>query len=192
MSTIRKPLTQAENMLNSPTFLSNLLQINSLLKGNKLPVQLQEIRTMFQYAGSKFNIETGRAFQKYKETQLLSIALYYGSWRPFIQHITASKEDEEKKIIKLNIPEGMKIIDKNSHEVVLHVATIIIPQQLYSNNQEFKTVILNSNSLMIHKTASKHSITQKLMNLTSFLRIDLLFIYIRLISQPLSSFFDPK
>ena len=134
-STIQKPLIQAENMLNSQKFLDNLSHINSLLKGNELPLQLQEIRTLIQYAGSKFNIETGRAFQKYKETQALSIALYYDSWWPFIQHATASKEGKTHNIA-LNIPEGMKIIDKNSHEVVLHAATVVIPLGDFKAAQE--------------------------------------------------------
>ena len=122
-------------MLNSQTFLDNLSQIDTMMKENRLPLQLQEIRTLIQYAGSQFNIETGRAFQKYKETQVLSIALYYDSWWPFIQHATATKEGKTHTVT-LNVPEGMKIIDKDQNEIVLHSLKVVIPVGAFKKAQE--------------------------------------------------------
>ena len=135
-STILKPLNQAQSVLNSGNFLAKLQTIHLMVQGNQLPLQLQEIRTLILYVGSKYNIETGRVFQKYKETQELSLALYHDSWWPFIQCATAIKEGKTHDVL-LNIPAGMSFIDMNHRTIVVPSAkTVRIPVVAHKEAQE--------------------------------------------------------
>ena len=136
-STILKPLSIAKSKINDPQFQAVLQFVNNLMNGQKKFLQLQEIRTLLLYVGSKFNIDTGRALQKYKEAQVLSLAVFFESWWPFLEsaEIQKCKASGQHNII-LTIPEGKTFVDKNMKTVILHAQKVEIPVNNYKNARE--------------------------------------------------------
>ena len=123
-SSIMKPCHQAHLLLKEENFLNNIIYLYQIKTSNQMPINYNQMKALVRFISKKFNVQMSRAFQRYCETQLLSLALYYESWWPFIEH-SNSLEDGGK--IQLDIPDGMTFIDKNSQRVTLSQMRFIIP-----------------------------------------------------------------
>jgi hypothetical protein len=126
LSTINKPLLEAQKQIDDPDFRRRLIFVHDNMQPKNRFLQLQEIRTILQYVGKKFNVETGRCLQKYKETQVLALAVYFNSWWPFLnsaqRQSTNSLGDTHARNIILDIKEGTQYLDKNNNLVHLNAA----------------------------------------------------------------------
>ena len=141
-STMIKPLLLAKSMIMNPSFQERLVFITHKMQDKKNFLQLQEIRTILLYVGSKFNVDTGRALQKYRETQILSLAVFYDSWWPFLESAEVCKTScgEKKHEIILNLHEGMSFIDKNKKRVVIPSSQkIFIPINNYKEARQISS-----------------------------------------------------
>ena len=162
-STIKKPLNQARNVLapimvhltpqhlqdtelnmkvsEALHFLDNLQTIDIKRRNGQIPLNITEIHSLVCYISKHYHkIETGRAFKKYRETQTLSLALYYDSWWPFIEHSTANKSAKQVTLdipkdteIKLKSGKYINLPDKINVDIDIHTKEQITPQNAQSN-----------------------------------------------------------
>ena len=156
-STIQKPLNQAINVLapimvpltpqdlQNPKlkekvsealhFLDNLQTILTKERNKQIPLNITEIYSLVCYISKRYQIETGRAFKKYHQTRILSLALYYDSWWPFIENSTVNKSARE---ITLDIPEGTEIKLMSGEKIKLperlYAVFSIDPEEQQTNN----------------------------------------------------------
>ena len=130
-SSIMKPLKQAEPLLNDEEFLKNLCFADDFLtKGN---FKIKKLVAIIKYIGKRFNIETGRAFEKKSVTRKLSLALYYKSWWPFIACSNINDNSKTKDVVTLNILQEMVIKDKKGEDITIKPQIITIPIDNYKN-----------------------------------------------------------
>ena len=84
-----KPLRSAKPLLQNNLFHERLKFAEDFLSHKRFT--MEAFNSMLKYIGLRFNVESGRAFQRKNETRALSLALYFDSWWPFIansHHLT--------------------------------------------------------------------------------------------------------
>lgn len=102
--------------INNDEFLRKVVYAQNFINSKKFKVQ--EISCILRNICKMLSIPPGRSFEKHKVTRIISFALYYDSWYPFLEHATAINSTD-KHSITLDVKKGTQFISLYGSKCVL-------------------------------------------------------------------------